>query len=54
MDFKGAVIELKRNKHLLTKQQWRTLKGQIMNGDKKGAIKGLKKIKARLEAGSDS
>nr|DAR54799.1 MAG TPA: hypothetical protein [Caudoviricetes sp.] len=36
--------ELKKNKDLLTKQQYRTIKGQIIAGDKKGAMVGLEKL----------
>lgn len=35
---------LKKYKHKLTKQQYRTFKGQILSGDTDGFIKGLKKI----------
>ena len=39
--------DLKRHKKHLTKQQYRTLKGQILVGDKEAAMKGLKKILKR-------
>lgn len=39
--------DLKRYKETLTKQQYRTLKGQIIAGDKPAAMKGLKKILKR-------
>ena len=32
---------LKTNKHRLTKQQYRTIKGQILKGDFQGARKGI-------------
>lgn len=35
---------LKQSKHLLTKQQYRTIKGQIIAGDTEGALKGLKRL----------
>lgn len=35
---------LNEYKHLLTKQQYRTLKGQILKGDIEGFRKGLFKI----------
>ena len=35
---------LKEYKHLLTKQQYKTLKGQILKGDIEGFRKGLFKI----------
>ena len=34
---------LREYKHLLTKQQYRTFKGQILSGDVNGAIIGLKR-----------
>lgn len=39
--------DLKKHKESLTKQQYRTLKGQIIFGDKKAAMKGLNKILKR-------
>ena len=38
---------LKKYKPLLTKQQYRTIKGQIIAGDYLGAEKGLKKLATR-------
>ena len=38
---------LKVYKHQLTKQQYKTLKGQILAGDKEGAMKGLRKLLKR-------
>ena len=35
---------LNRYKHLLTKQQYKTFKGQIISGDTKGFVKGLQKV----------
>ena len=35
---------LKVSKPYLTKQQYRTIKGQIVAGDTEGAIKGLRKL----------
>ena len=44
----GAYMkDLKKHKESLTKQQYRTLKGQIIFGDKKAAMKGLNKILKR-------
>lgn len=54
MDMTVALIRIRRNKKLLTKQQIRTLKGQVFNGDIKGAMKGLDKLIARATAGSES
>ena len=39
--------ELKKYKKFLTKQQYKTLKGQILSGDKEGAKKGLNKLLKR-------
>lgn len=38
------LVQLKNYRHLLTKQQIHTLKGQILAGDVDGALKGLNKI----------
>ena len=54
MDMTGALIKIRRNKQKLTRQQIRTLKGQVFSGNIKGAMKGLDKLIARAEAGSDS
>lgn len=39
--------DLKKYKECLTRQQYRTLKGQIIAGDKEAAMKGLKKLLKR-------
>ena len=39
-----ALIQLKATKDRLTKQQYRTLRGQVLAGDPDGAMKGLRKI----------
>ena len=54
MDMTGALIKIRRNKQKLTKQQIRTLKGQVFSGDIAGAMKGLDKLLARAAVGSDS
>ena len=38
---------LRANKHKLTKQQYKTIKGQIKAGDIEGARKGLTRLLAR-------
>lgn len=38
---------LKKHKCYLTKQQYKTIKGQILAGDEIGAMKGLKRIMKR-------
>lgn len=40
----GAMIRLKNAQHLLTRQQYRTLRGQILAGDPHGAMRGLRKL----------
>lgn len=40
----GAMIRLKNAQHLITRQQYRTLRGQIMEGDPHGAMRGLRKL----------
>lgn len=40
----NVYIELKRNRQYLTKQEYKTLKGQANAGDIDGALKGLDKI----------
>ena len=42
--FKQQIILLNEYKHLLSKQQYKTLKGQIIKGDIEGFRKGLFKI----------
>lgn len=39
-----AAMNLKACRDRLTKQQYRTLKGQILAGDSDGAMKGLRKL----------
>ena len=41
----SAFKTLKQNRRLLTRQQYNTIKGQLIAGDITGALKGLKKIK---------
>lgn len=38
---------IQKNKHRLTKQQYKTLRGQCLAGDVQGALKGLNKILRR-------
>lgn len=39
-----AVINLKACRDRLSKQQYKTLKGQILAGDGDGAMRGLRKL----------
>ena len=43
----NAAMKLKSCRSKLTKQQYSTIKGQILAGDPSGAMKGLKKILQR-------
>lgn len=43
----GALLLLKNTKHRLTKQQYKTIRGQIYAGDPEGAVKGLRNILQR-------
>ncbi len=42
-----ALRLLKAQASYLTKQQYKTIKGQIICGDVTGALKGLKKVPSR-------
>lgn len=53
MDIKAALKEIRKNKHLLTTQQMRTLKGQVISGDVDGAMKGMNKIMRRFALDGD-
>lgn len=39
-----AAMNLKASRDRLTKQQYKTLKGQILAGDSEGAMKGLRRL----------
>ncbi len=43
----GALGYLKKNKAVLTKQQYPTIKGQILAGDAAGAIRGIDRLLER-------
>ena len=43
----GALVLLRNTKHRLSKQQYKTLRGQVLAGDPDGAIKGLRNILQR-------
>lgn len=43
----AAMRCLKNKKAILTRQQYRTVKGQILSGDTEGAMRGLQKLEAR-------
>lgn len=44
-----AAIQLKACRDRLTKQQYKTLKGQILSGNGDGAMKGLRNILSRQQ-----
>lgn len=43
-EMQKTLKHIKNNRHKLTPQQWRVLKGQCLSGDIEGAKKGFKKI----------
>lgn len=47
---RNAAMNLKASRSMLTKQQYKTIKGQILAGDPQGAMKGLRKILNRRKA----
>lgn len=44
MDAQTAMNEIRKYRELLTTQQERTLKGQVLSGDIEGAMRGLDKL----------
>lgn len=44
---KNALKQLKKERHHLTPQQYKTLKGQALTGDPEGALRGLRRIQER-------
>lgn len=53
MDISTALKQIRMNKHYLTTQQMRTLKGQVLAGDVDGAMRGLNKLIGRIVTGGD-
>ena len=49
-----ALAQLNRARNILTRQQFKTLRGQILAGEHEAALKGLQKIKERRPAGRES
>ena len=45
----AALYVLSRYRRKITRQQFKTLKGQVLTGDPDGAMKGLKNILKREE-----
>lgn len=48
-DMYNALKEIEKNKTKISKQQYKTLRGQCLAGDVEGALKGLEKILRRKE-----
>lgn len=46
-DMYNALKEIERNKSKLSKQQYKTLRGQCLAGDVEGALRGLEKVLRR-------
>lgn len=44
IDINRALVRLKANKRNLTRQQLKTLRGQVLGGDPVGAMRGLQQI----------
>lgn len=44
---------LKKARKYMTNQQYRTLKGQALNGDIEGAVKGLQKLMRKRGVSND-
>lgn len=43
----GALIRIKHAQHLLTRHQYKTLRGQVLAGDALAAMRGLHKLLER-------
>jgi hypothetical protein len=43
-----ALLKLKAYRTMLTEQQYKVLRGQVLAGDTDGAMKGLRKIQRRV------
>ena len=44
MDITAALKEIRQHRNRLTRQQIRTIKGQVLSGDIDGAMRGLHKL----------
>lgn len=44
-----ALKKLKSNKQHLTRQQYRTIRGQMLAGDIQGGLRGMHRVLKRLE-----
>ena len=52
-DTNKFIINLKRYRHLLTKQQIKTIRGQAISGNVEGAIKGLQTALNKKQSNKD-
>lgn len=50
----GALYQLNTCRRVLTPQQYKTLRGQILAGDAEGAARGLEKIMERRRRSHDN
>lgn len=50
METRKALRDLKQHRNRLTWQQYRTIRGQIIAGDIRGAEKGLRRLLGSIEA----
>lgn len=48
MNSADALLKLKAYRTILTAQQYKVLRGQVLAGDTDGAMKGLRKIQRRV------
>ena len=48
-----ALAQLNRARNILTRQQFKTLRGQILSADHEAALKGLQKILERRPSGRE-
>ncbi len=53
MDVGTALKEIRKHRKLLSTQQMRTLKGQVLSGDIEAAMKGLYKLMGKINWDGD-
>ena len=53
MDVQSAIREIRKHRKLLSTQQMRTLKGQVLSGDIEAAMKGLHRLMGKIEWAGD-
>lgn len=47
------ILRRYRKNNIISNQQFKTIKGLVLNGEKEAALKGIKKIKKRSEINND-